>query len=499
MVDALECRPNAAIVLPPRTAMRDAALASAILGAALGIACATLSGAAVVMLVLAAGQAFLLSTGAAPYSNYPGTVVQFAGWIAVLTVLIVKSLELRLGETARRAARFVVICSAAVLYLKLLALLHPSKLLADALFHAHRLEWVMAGRYFFTQPMPSGVSFPYAIGLYVFAAPWASLTNDHVTLLRVVVCAFDALAGAMLYFAIVRVWNDSLAAAFAIVLYNVVPLTYGLLGDANLTNVFAQSVALASLMAATVLPLGLGHFFAIAVLFVLVSLAFLSHISTLAVLSVTLVALAALYWWKGGEARRSAAVALLSVTVMAALFSVVTYYGHFGDAFATALRERTRPPAASATVSPDVEPPVAKSAEGGGASSTPLLTRIARASILTASGVGWPMLLLSAVGLWRVWLGGLQDRLAIALMAWGVAHLGYLGVGILLPVGPQFERYAAEFVGRVNLASYPAAVVLAGRGGAWAWRAGTTMRVAAVLLLLLAIAGGVRHWAGWIL
>ena len=115
-----------------------------------------------------------------------------------------------------------------MLYLKILGLLHPSKLLADAVFHAHRLEWVLSGRYFFTQVMPSGVSFPYAIGLYLFAAPWASLTHDYVTLLRVVVCAADTIAAAMIYLAIVKVWKDPLAAAFAAILYNVVPLTFGI-------------------------------------------------------------------------------------------------------------------------------------------------------------------------------------------------------------------------------------------------------------------------------
>jgi hypothetical protein len=42
--------------------------------------------------------------------------------------------------------------------------------------------------------MPSGVEFPYAIGLYVTAAPWASLTRDHVLLLRVVVARAHVLA-----------------------------------------------------------------------------------------------------------------------------------------------------------------------------------------------------------------------------------------------------------------------------------------------------------------
>ena len=325
MVDGLECRPEGRLVLPPRGPLQNAVLASAAFGAALGIVCTTLGGAAAVTLVVSAGQAFLLSIGAAPYGAYARTLLQFAVSIATLMVLTVKVLEPGVGEQGRRAARFIVIFSAAVLYLKILGLLHPSKLLADALFHAHRLEWVLAGRYFFTQPMPSGVSFPYAIGLYVFAAPWASLTSDHVTLLRVVVCVSDALAGAMLYLAIVKIWNDRLAAALAVVLYNVVPLTYGLLSDANLTNLFAQSVALVALMATAVLPLESRKFVGGGVLFALVALAFLSHISTFAILSITLVALVALSLWKGGEFRHRRAVSLLTVTVLAALFSVVTY------------------------------------------------------------------------------------------------------------------------------------------------------------------------------
>jgi hypothetical protein len=502
MVDGLECRPEGRLVLPPRGPLQNAVLASAAFGAALGIVCTTLGGAAAVTLVVSAGQAFLLSIGAAPYSAYSRTLLQFAVSIATLMVLTVKVLELGVGEQGRRAARFIVIFSAAVLYLKILGLLHPSKLLADALFHAHRLEWVLAGRYFFTQPMPSGVSFPYAIGLYVFAAPWASLTSDHVTLLRVVVCVSDALAGAMLYLAIVKIWKDRLAAALAVVLYNVVPLTYGLLSDANLTNLFAQSVALVALMATAVLPLESRKFVGVGVLFSLFALAFLSHISTFAILSITLVALGALSLWKGGEFRHRRAMSLLAATVLAALFSVVTYYGHFTEVFATALRARTQTAATSprnvtSPVSAEPSSPGASSATR--ASSTPLTTRIARAWVLTSSGIGWPILVLAAAGLWRLWLTGLRDRLTIVLAAWGLAYLGYLGVGTLLPVGPEFERYAAEFVGRVNLASYPAAVVLAGAGGAWAWRSGTAMRVATVILLLLAVAGGVRHWADWIL
>ena len=68
----------------------------------------------------------------------------------------------------------------------------PQRQRSDALFHAHRLEYVLSGRYFFTQLMPGGIQFPYAIALYVFAAPWAGLARDHVALLRIVVSASEA-------------------------------------------------------------------------------------------------------------------------------------------------------------------------------------------------------------------------------------------------------------------------------------------------------------------
>ncbi|MBF6216490.1 hypothetical protein IU487_36585, partial [Nocardia puris] len=86
----------------------------------------------------------------------------------------------------------------------------------------------MAGRYYFTQVMPGGVEFPYAIGLYVFAAPWSWLTNDHVTLLRVVVIAAEAGAGALLYAMIARSCGDGRAGALAVALYSLVPLPYAI-------------------------------------------------------------------------------------------------------------------------------------------------------------------------------------------------------------------------------------------------------------------------------
>jgi hypothetical protein len=64
-------------------------------------------------------------------------------------------------------------------------------------------------------------------------------------------------------------------------------------------------------------------------------------------------------------------------------------------------------------------------------------------------------------------------------------------------VETQFQRYSLEFVGRVAYATYPAAVILAGVGAAWAWRSGRVLRVVSVVLLALAMAAGLREWVQW--
>ena len=108
-----------------------------------------------------------------------------------MSVGLAKLLEIIARRPLHQAARFVVAFAGLVLSVHLIGLAHPSKDFVDAVFQAHRLEWVLGGRYFFTQPLPDGVQFPYAIGLYVFAAPWARLVTNHVALLRVVVCASE--------------------------------------------------------------------------------------------------------------------------------------------------------------------------------------------------------------------------------------------------------------------------------------------------------------------
>lgn len=510
-MDRVACRPvGAEVVLPPRRALASAALAAAAFGTALGFSGITAGGAVGATVLLAAGQAIPLGKDAAPYTEYVTHLVWLAVWIGLIAILAMRITERVMGGALRNTARFVAVFSAGALYLKLLGLLHPSKLVIDALFQAHRLEWVLAGRYYFTQPT-GGVQFPYAIGLYVFAAPWSALTSDYVTLLRIVVCAADALAGTLLYLMIVRTWGDRLMGAVAVALFHVVPLPYSVIGNANLTNAFGQAVALVTVAAVTVWPLQRRHLGQLIGLVLVATLALLSHVSTFALLLVTLGAVVFWYGVFGGPTLRTQARTVFLATTIAVVLSVVTYYGHFGDVYRMLgdVRARATAPAPRATSVPDATSvlgatsvPSATSVPGAPAAPPPsgpaLPVRAANAIAQTVTGLGWPIMLLALVGAWRLWVEGDRDRLVLVLAAWGTAWLAFLTFGILTRVGAGYERYAAEFLGRVDLATYPAAAILAARAGVWLWQRATVWRLASGGVLASAVVIGVREWTRWL-
>jgi hypothetical protein len=230
----------------------------------------------------------------------------------------------------------------------------------------------------------------------------------------------------------------------------------------------------------------------------LASLALLSHVSTFATLLVTLSALAVLFWRAGGAALLVPARALLLALVAAVAIAIATYYGHFGDVYLKALRVRGgEAPIAAPAQAPPNETPRADLAAEGSARGTGLRARTAGSLRLVAESLGWPVLLMAVAGLWRVSRQPSRDALVLALWAWGVAFVVFLGVG-LMPVEAQFERYSLEFVSRVAYAACPAAAILAGTGAAWGWRSGWVLRSVSVVLLALAMAVGLREWIAWL-
>lgn len=495
-LDRLTCRPGGdEIALPPRRAMLHATLAAAMLGATISLMDLIAVSAVGATLLLAAAQAIPLATGAAPYGAYSGLAVRLALWIGLAVLAGTTLARRRTGsQRLRNTAKFAIAMSAAVLYLQLLALLHPSKTVVDAVFHAHRLEWVLSGRLLFTQPLGSGIQFPYAIGLYVFAAPFSLFTDNHVALLRIVVCAIEIVAGTLLYVMVVRAWGDRLAAAVAVALFSLVPMKYLFIGSANLTNVFGQSLALATMAAVTTLPLRAGHPGQVAAVAVLAAWAFLCHVSTVATLLTILTITAVLYRVFGGPALREPAKRTLAAAVVAALLAVALYYGHFGEVYRNALRLRAQNTATQGVASPPGQP-------GAGPtkyrSFTPLPVRIRDAVALTVQSVGWPILVLAAAGGWQLWRRRRPDRLVLALMAWTLTYLIFFAAAVMR-VDTQYQRYSYEFVGRLTYATYPAAILLAAVGATWAWRAGRVTRVASAILMLAALAMGARSWLTWL-
>lgn len=497
--DEIVIRPEQGLVIPPRSMLVAATLAGAILGAWLvliGLMPATALG---TTLLLAIGQSFPLARGFAPFSAYADRVPRLVLGLTAGTLAIVWLIERAAGDRLRQTARFVAVFSTGALYLQLLALLHPSKDLVDAVFHAHRLEWVLGGRYYFTQLMPNGVQFPYAIGLYLFAAPWSVFTRDYVTLLRIVVCVCYAIAGALLYPMVVRAWNDRLTGATAVALFHLVPLPYLVIGNANLTYAFGASAAFATIAAATVWRLRPRDVIQIAGLFLLSSLAFLSHVGIFPVLLTMLVGVALCYVAMGGPTLRGPAIGVFLAAVLAAVFAVVTYYGHFDEVYARLSRVRA-PVSAPAGGAPEVgRDPAAAPDRGTTVTTSSLHVRAMNGAWRGVTAFGWPIVLFAFVGLWRLWTEGGRDRLRLGVVGGGLGYFAFLAVAVFAPVARLFQRYTDEFIDRVHYAAIPLAAILAARGFTWAWQAGGVARVGSIGAVLATAVIGVRQWAAWLM
>jgi hypothetical protein len=116
----------------------------------------------------------------------------------------------------------------------------------------------------------------------------------------------------------------------------------------------------------------------------------------------------------------------------------------------------------------------------------------------TVDTLGWPILLMAFVGAWRLMRDGARDRLALAVGAWGVVCLAFVAFATISPGSGTYQQDASEFIGRVEHATMPAAVLLAARGAVWSWGAGRTLRLASGALLIWAAVSGIRAWAMWL-
>lgn len=469
MLDSLTLSPGR-LAIPPRPALTGVALASAALGAAVALLGGTPATAVGTAILLSAALAALVARGFGPYTDFADLVARATIWTGAVTTLLTAGVHRLRGEPFRNTAKFAIAFTAAAFLLELLVLLHPDMPIGDALFHAHRFQDVLAGRYYFTSIAPGNYQFPYAPGLYVAAIPFAGLVRRGVadmTLLRTIACAADASAGLLLYGMAVRMRGDRLMGALAVALYHLIPLGFGVMVTGNLTNAFAQSISVAALALMAGATVRLEHRAAIAGLAALLAAAFLSHTSTFAIGSVAACVVAVLFWRLGGPALRSPAAAVLLAATAAVVIAVVVYYAHFLDTYRT---ELARIGGETAAAAPD--------AGGRG-----IAARLFAVPRYLQIYFGAPALVLAVWGAALLWRSRARDRTTLAATGWLATCGLFLVLGILTPVDMRYY-----------LAAIPALGLFAAAGGGMAWATGGASRVMALALLAGTVLLALRAW-----
>ncbi len=493
--------PSSGIPIVPVPALFAATCAGAFFGVGFGLVGLTADRAVIGTLALAIGQAAVLTHGWGPFAAWTQKIPWLAFWIAVALVVLTMAARVVAARSSqgtivaagpfdphgpgrlRNTALFVAVFSAGVLFLKLLVLLHPNMPIGDGVFQAHRFEWVRAGRWFFTSIAPGGYEFPYAIGLYLFALPFASLvqgTLGLMAMLRVTVAAVDAVAGLLLYPVIVRRTGDRLAAALAVAAFHLVPLNFRVQTTGNLTNAFAQALFVVAI--AIVLG-GFGprtgsdqaprsqmkrlRLVSSAALVLAAAAAMLSHTSTFAILGVVLVLTGLVCLVAGDAEARRRGWPVLGATVVATLVAIGLYYAHFGDTYA----------AQYARISGEMAAPAAQSDPGGRSAAD----RAALVPYYLSIYYGWPLMLLAVAGL--ATLRRSDRTLALTIGTWVAGCSFFLVVGVVTPV--DLRHY---------LAAFPALAILAGLGASSLWKQGVPARLVTTLTLLAATWIGVREW-----
>ncbi len=468
MLDWLSLTPSGT-ALAPRSALLGSAVASAAAGVALASIGLTAGSAILGAAVVSAGIAAVVTRGFAPYSGFPNTAILVSLWTGAALVCGVAIVRMARRRPLRNTARFAAVFTSMALLLKLLVLLHPDMPIGDAMFHAHRFQTVLGGTLLFTSVAPGGYQFPYPPGLYVLSAVFASLVHRgaaDVSLLRIVVAAADAAAALVLYRVVVHGWGDRLAAAMAVALYHLTPIDFTVMTTANLTNAFAQSVGVVALALMASAVVTLSNVIALTALTAALAVAFLSHTSTLAILFAVAVFCALFFLARGGPALRSGAFAIAVAAIVAAVLSVVVYYGHF---LATYRAEFARIGQ--------------ETAAGTAAGHRSIAQRAGEVPYGLRINFGLALLALAALGGWWQYARAAADRLSLTVAGWLVACAAFLLVGVLTPVDLRYY-----------LAAIPAVAVLAARGAARAWEQRGMWRVAVAVALAWIVIAGIGTW-----
>ena len=142
--------------------------------------------------------------------------------------------------------------------LRFAGMTHPQFITSDLVFHAHRIDYMLqffSGQqqnFFFDGQLPNGTHVPYPSAYYLLLAPlewlFGGTTEAGMLLLRFFSALLDASVALLLYRFTLRF--GSAAALGAAFLYAVGPASFQLFSAGNHSNIFAQTMFVASLVCA---------------------------------------------------------------------------------------------------------------------------------------------------------------------------------------------------------------------------------------------------------
>ena len=182
----------------------------------------------------------------------------------------------------------------------------------------------------------------------------------------------------------------------------------------------------------------------------------------------------------------------MPVAVSASYF---LYYRHFNDVFLTALNRVGAAPAGAASAAPGTGERM-DFARSNAAPAISVTTRAVVAGREAVRSFGWPLLVLAGFGLLALRRADLSTALGCVVLACGAVWVGVTAATTATRVGAEFDRYAVEFLGRVNLAVYPAVAILGARGTLGFTSVPATRFVTGSLVALAAL-GACLAWLRW--
>jgi hypothetical protein len=124
--------------------------------------------------------------------------------------------------------------------------------------------------------------------------------------------------------------------------------------------------------------------------------------------------------------------------------------------------------------------------------------RLERSVAIAEISFGWPVLALAIIGAVTLWTLRARDSVTLLAAACALVYAAFVVASALTPIEPRFQRYAEEFISRVNFAVVPIVALLAAHGVTWAWPRHVAWRAVVVTLLAVALVAGARGWLTWL-